>query len=90
MPAAAVHLSHDPARRPTSNKYEHKSERLLGLTAVWSVCFVPFSVFCVCLVLGLLLCLVLGLLVFLVLGLFVCAYEYFCVMYAYRTGSFVF
>ena len=50
----------------------------------------PFSVFCVCLVLGLLLCLVLGLLVFLVLGLFVCAYEYFWVMYAYRTGSFVF
>ena len=45
---------------------------------------------CVCLVLGLILCLVLGLLVFLVLGLFVCAYEYFCVMYAYRTGSFVF
>ena len=64
---------------------------VLQQSGLYVLCHFLFFL-CVCLVLSLILCLVLGLLVFLVLGLFVCAYEYFCVMYAFIhcTGSFVF
>ena len=77
LPPASVHLSHAAAQTTTSNKYEHKSERLLGLAAVWSVCFC--AIFCALYVS----------LVCLVLGLLVCAYEYFCFicMHIHNTGE---